>query len=81
MLDMAGSNSSLIKTIGINENQNTFPNLFDESRHIHVFLDVPYLIKLVRNLFLGQGFCNIQNEQVINSHPVQKLILLDNGNL
>ena len=34
--DMGGSNVSLLKTLGINENQNTFPNPFDESSGIMV---------------------------------------------
>ncbi|KAK3893279.1 hypothetical protein Pcinc_002835 [Petrolisthes cinctipes] len=79
--DMGSTNSKMLKDIGISENHNTFLNPYDKSRVIHVFLDVPHRIKLVRNHFLDHGFYNINTKKEIRIEPVKKLSVLDNGNL
>ncbi|KAK4327037.1 hypothetical protein Pmani_001815 [Petrolisthes manimaculis] len=79
--DMGSTNSKMLKDIGISENHNTFLNPYDNSRVIHAFLDVPHLIKLVRNHFLDHGFYNINTKKEIRSDPVKKLSVLGNGNL
>ncbi|KAK4295516.1 hypothetical protein Pmani_031930 [Petrolisthes manimaculis] len=79
--DMGSTNSKMLKDIGISENHNTFLNPYDNSRVIHAFLDVPHLIKLVRNHFLDHGFYNINTKKEIRCDPVKKLSVLDNGNL
>lgn len=79
--DMGSTNSKLLNDLKINENQNTFLNPYDQSRIIHVFLDVPHLIKLVCNHFLDHGFHKIITKKDIRIEPVKKLSVLDNGNL
>lgn len=79
--DLGGSNYSLLSKLGISDKQNTFPNPYDEERKIHVFADVPHLIKLARNHFIDHGFQNIDSEKVISTDPVKNLIMVDNGNL
>ncbi len=78
--DMGSSNYSLLNKLGISEDVNTFLNPCDHSRKVHVFLDAPHLIKLVRNHFLDSGF-QTDNGDHINCEPVRDLMLVDNGNL
>lgn len=78
--DMGSSNYSLLNKLGISKDVNTFLNPCDNSRKVHVFLDAPHLLKLVRNHFLDSGF-QTNNDNHINCEPIRELMLVDNGNL
>lgn len=64
---MGGSNYSLLNKIGISEDQNTFSNPIDQNRKIHVFADVPCLLK--RDDFLDHGFHTVDKEKIIKINP------------
>lgn len=69
--DLGGGNRSLHNELGINTSQTWFTNPYS-SHKIHVFADVPHLIKLLRNHFVDQGFT--LNGTEINKEIIEKLI-------
>lgn len=75
--DLGGSNRSLFNQLDISENKSYFENPFDNSRNIHVFADVPHLIKLIRNNLLTHGI-NVGGN-IINSNPLFELVAHDQG--
>ncbi|KAK3893295.1 hypothetical protein Pcinc_002851 [Petrolisthes cinctipes] len=79
--DMGGSNYSLINQLKINEDNNSFDNPVDPTRNIHVFADVPHLLKLIRNHFLDHGFHSADSNETILCDSVRELIAVDKGNM
>lgn len=69
--DMGGGNRSLHTALGISAEQTWFYNPCN-SKKIHVFADVPHLIKLIRNHFVDHGF--ILNGKEINKSVIEKLV-------
>ena len=70
--DLAGGNVGLHGKLGITVDCSKFINPFDATRHIHVFADVPHLIKLIRNNFVDHGF--LHNDSLISKAPIVELI-------
>ncbi len=61
--DGGSTNQSLLKTLGISINQTSFQNPADATRQIYVFVDVPHVLKLIRNHILDDGiWVDGQNE-------------------
>ena len=54
--DLATTNQGLWRDKGISVKNTSFVNPFDRSRKVHVFADVPHMLKLLRNHFLDRGF-------------------------
>ena len=54
--DMGPQNLKLWKDLQISVDQTSFQNPHDSSRQVHVFADVPHLLKLLRNHLLDNGF-------------------------
>ena len=79
--DMGGSNYSLLNQMKISEEKNNFDNPVDPNRKIHVFADVPHLIKLIRNHFLDHGFHTADGQEAIKCDSVRDLIATDKGEM
>ena len=54
--DMARTNQTLAKSLGVTAEEPYFQNPSRPNSHIYWFYDVSHLIKLVRNHLLDQGF-------------------------
>ena len=52
---LGGANLGLLKVLEVTPNQPNFNNPFDQSRKVHVFTDVPHLLKLIRNNLVDHG--------------------------
>ena len=53
--DSGPSNQAALRKLGITKENTSFPNPLDPNRQIFVFLDVPHLLKLIRNHALDEG--------------------------
>ena len=53
--DGGPTNQALLKKLGISTENTSFANPADPSRQIFVFLDVPHLLKLIRNHIMDEG--------------------------
>lgn len=71
--DMGPTNIGLWKSLNISTDETSFTNPADSNRKVHVFADVPHLLKLVRNHFLDHGF-ETHDGKIINSSCVKELI-------
>ena len=54
--DMARTNQTLAKSLGVTAEEPFFQNPSRPNSHIYWFYDVSHLIKLVRNHLLDQGY-------------------------
>lgn len=72
--DMSSTNLALWKSLNVDTTTTHFTNPTDPNREVHVFADVPHLIKLVRNHFLDNGFVTTDGK-VIDSTCVRELII------
>ena len=54
--DLATTNQGLWRDMGITSEKPSFKNPVDETRDVHVFADVPHMVKLLRNHYLDRGF-------------------------
>jgi hypothetical protein len=54
--DFGAENQALWKNMGVNEVTTYFQNPFEHHRKIHVFADVPHMLKLIRNHLIDDGF-------------------------
>lgn len=73
--DLGGGNRGLHNELNVCTSKTWFINPANKNK-IHVFADVPHLIKLLRNHFVDQGF--IFNGKEINKHIIEKLIVFTN---
>jgi hypothetical protein len=53
--DGGSKNQCLLKSLGITVDQTSFTNPADPSRQVYVFVDVPHVLKLIRNHILDDG--------------------------
>ena len=53
--DSGSTNQALLKSLGVTTDNTSFQNPADPSRKIFAFLDVPHLLKLIRNHILDNG--------------------------
>jgi len=60
--DMGPTNQGLLKSISVSDEQPNFKHPITGQR-IHVFADIPHLIKLCRNNYLDHGFILKDNEK------------------
>ena len=74
--DMGGANHSLLNQLGIDEKTTYFSNPFASNRFVHVFLDIPHLIKLGRNHLLDHGFQK-QKKMFITCFSIKELLSVD----
>lgn len=74
--DMGGTNQQLLRDLGISVNCTYFYHDFNK---IHVFLDMPHLIKLMRNHLCDDGW--LVNGVLINKSTLQDMISKDNGEI
>lgn len=80
--DLGPSNYNLLKKLNIGfqeEDKTSFQHPCDENVKIHVFLDVPHLLKLLRNHFIDSGL-HI-NGHFITSAALERLLQINSGNL
>jgi len=76
--DFGADNQSLWKSMGIDDHSTSFCNPADNSRRVHVFADVPHMLKLIRNHLIDDGLQTFSGT-TINLETIQTLILA-NGN-
>lgn len=69
---MGGGNRGLHNALNISPSETWFVNPANQNK-IYVFADVPHLIKLLRNLYVDQGF--ILNGKEINKNIIEKRIV------
>lgn len=62
-----------------NEDKTYFEHPCDENVKIHVFIDAPHLMKLLRNHFLDSGLH--VNEHFVTSAALERLLEINNGDL
>jgi len=74
--DLAGSNRKLWKELGINTENTRYPNPYGPNRNIHFFVDIPHLIKLLRNHFLDAGYI-MPSGKIVTKNPLFQLIEKD----
>lgn len=74
--DLGGSNRGLLKELEISVQKSWFPNPKNANQRIHVFADVPHLIKLIRNNFIDHGF--LINGNLIDKSIIEELISVTN---
>lgn len=82
--DLGPSNKGLLGKLGIypfkkDSSRTSFQHPCDATMFIHVFLDIPHLIKLLRNHFLDSGI--YVNGKLINAAALQRLLELNSGDL
>lgn len=81
--DMGPSNQNLIKDLKINvmenENKTYFEHPCDELIKIHVFMDAPHLMKLLRNHFLDSGVH--VNGHFVTPAALERLLEINSGDL
>ena len=53
--DGGSTNHALLKSLGISTEKTSFTNPSDPDRQIYVFLDIPHVLKLIRNHILDEG--------------------------
>lgn len=81
--DLGPANQKLLKTLHIDVSKDVVQTWFqhpcDENIKIHVFLDVPHLIKLLRNHFFDSGIRI--NGKFITSAALKRLLQINSGDL
>ncbi|CAL8074647.1 unnamed protein product [Orchesella dallaii] len=78
--DLGGENRSIWKHYGISTSKSWFENPHDKSRRVHVFADVPHMLKLIRNHLLDDGFAT-ENGTIINKETFEDLVSAASGEL
>lgn len=73
--DLGGGNRSLHNELNVNHNNTWFTNPFN-GEAVHVFADVPHLVKLIRNHFVDHGF--IVKDKEINKTIIEDLLDVTN---
>ena len=76
--DGGTSNQALHKSLGVNTDNTSFPNPADPTRKIYIFLDVPHLLKLIRNHILDEGIWIDENCTEIGRSDFQLILEADN---
>ena len=71
--DMGPTNARLWNSLGINMDNTSFCNPFDNGRDVFVFADAPHIIKLFRNHFLDRMF-KLSDGRYAHSGPVREII-------
>jgi len=81
--DLGSTNQALLKQFGIqaidDDAKTYFEHPCDAHSNVHVFADVPHLMKLLRNHFLDSGFWI--NGHFVSRSPLEKLLQLNSGDL
>lgn len=75
--DMGGANRGLLTSLDISSEKTHFTNPFDVKRNIYVFLDVPHLLKLVRNNLINHGITT--PEGLVSTPPIWEVIHRETG--
>ncbi|KAJ3665375.1 hypothetical protein Zmor_000872 [Zophobas morio] len=70
--DMGPSNMALWKAKGIDKDHVSFVDPSDSEKLIFLFADLPHLLKLIRNHFLGKGFKLF--DEMITKNCVESLL-------
>lgn len=79
--DLGPTNQGLWKSINVSYNQPNFEHPVSGKR-VHVFADVPHLLKLARNNFLDHGFLlEEKSEKFIGLNSIKTLLSMSNQEL
>ena len=77
--DLGPTNQRLFKELNVDHNKPYFINPNDPTRKIHVFCDVPHLLKLIRNNLIDNGIESPYG--FINIHPIKEALNYQSGDL
>lgn len=69
--DMGPTNRTLWNSLNINIENTSFENPFN-GKNVHIFADVPHLIKLARNHLLDHGF--VYNNKYVGKETLAKFL-------
>ena len=75
--DMSGANRGLLNSLGISSTSSSFVNPSNPHRKIHVFVDPPHLLKLIRNNIIDHGI--LTPFGLVNAAPLLEFVNYQSG--